>query len=80
VAVYNGTQTSWEAVELELPALDHAPYARVRFRLDTDVSITRDGWHLDDISVRGFDAAPEGVIFRDRFESGDSSAWSTTLP
>ena len=80
-ATYNGTHiSSWEQVEIELSALDHVPYARVRFRIDTDVSITEDGWHIDDIVIRGFEELPPGLLFRDRFESGDLSAWSSTTP
>jgi carboxypeptidase T len=81
VASYNGVHTSgWEQVELDLGLLDHVADARIRFRIDTDVSITEDGWHIDDIVVRGFDETPPGLIFSDHFESGDTSAWSTAEP
>ncbi|MCU0304341.1 MAG: hypothetical protein MUC56_09830 [Thermoanaerobaculales bacterium] len=81
VASFDGTQTaSWELVEIPLPGLDHAADARIRFRLDTDSSVTRDGWHIDDIVVRGFEEAPPGLIFRDRFEDGTTSAWSSVSP
>jgi len=74
---FNGTgHLSWESVEIDLADLDHAADARIRFRIDTDVSITEDGWHIDDIVIRGFDDPPPGLIFRDRFESGTTSAWS----
>jgi len=80
-ASFNGVQTSsWDRVELDLPALDHASDARIRFRIDTDGSQTRDGWHIDDIVILGFDSPPAGLIFRDRFESGDTSAWGATAP
>ena len=78
---FNGVQTSsWDRVELDLAVLDHAANARIRFRLDTDGSVTRDGWHIDDIVILGFDSPPAGLVFRDRFESGDTSAWSATAP
>jgi hypothetical protein len=51
----------------------------VRFRIDTDVSVTEDGWHIDDIVLRGGESLPAGLIFRDRFNSGDTSAWSRTV-
>lgn len=80
VQSYNGVQTSsWQTVELDVSALDHVPDARIRFRLDTDVSVTRDGWHIDDIVVRGFASLP-APFFNDGFESGDVSAWSSTGP
>lgn len=81
VTSYNGFQTpSWERVVLELPSLDHASTARVRFRIETDVNTTEDGWHIDDIVVKGLDDLPPGLLFRDRFESGDTSAWSANSP
>ena len=76
---FNGFQTSsWDRVVIELPALDHAPNARVRFRVDTDFNTTEDGWHIDDIVIRGFDDSPPETVFRDGFESGDTTAWSVT--
>jgi len=81
VASFNGFQTaSWDRVVLEIPALDDAPNARVRFRIDTDVSVTEDGWHIDDIVVRGYEDLPPGLMFRDGFEGGDASAWSEVSP
>ncbi len=60
-ATFNGTgHLNWESVELDLGDLDHVAGARVRFRIDTDVSITEDGWHIDDIVIRGFDDPPPG--------------------
>jgi hypothetical protein len=80
VASFDGTQTSsWERVELELPALDHVRHARVRFRIDTDGSVTRDGWHIDDIVLRGFDELPSGMIFYGNFEDGGLGAWSASV-
>jgi len=80
-ASYNGVHTTgWEHVELDLGALDHVANARVRFRIDTDVSVTRDGWHVDDILVRGFAELPPGLIFREGFESGTTASWSSVAP
>ena len=70
----------WESVEIDLGALDHVADARIRFRIDTDVSVTEDGWHIDDIVIRGFDEPPPGLIFRDDFETGDTSSWDTVAP
>ena len=80
-ASYNGIQTtSWENVELDISDLDHIANARIRFRIETDSSVTEDGWHIDDIVIRGFDDSPPGLIFRDSFESNDTSTWSTVVP
>jgi hypothetical protein len=67
----------WELVQVPLPALDGAPQARVRFRIESDGGLTRDGWHIDDIVL---EAASPVVIFADGFESGDTSAWSNAVP
>ncbi len=53
VASYNGeNHTIWETATIELPQLDGVATARIRFRLETDGSLTFDGWHVDDILVR----------------------------
>ena len=80
-ASFNGSQIAgWERTELALPQLDHAATARIRFRIDTDVSLTEDGWHIDDIVIRGFDEPPPWQLFSDSFENGDTSAWSVVTP
>jgi len=42
-------------------------------------TVTEDGWHIDDIVIRGFDDPPPGLIFRDSFESSDTLVWSTVV-
>ena len=64
---YNGTQSAWQSVQLQLAALDGAAQARVRFRFQSDVSQVFDGWHVDDIVVRGA-ASSSDLIFQDGFE------------
>ncbi len=79
-ATFNGTgHLIWESVEIDLGDLDHVANARIRFRIDTDVSVTEDGWHIDDIVIRGFDDPPPGLVFHDRFESGSTSAWGAVV-
>jgi len=81
VATFDGNQASWLPVTLSLPQLDGAVAARIRFRLTTDVSITADGWYVDDIRLRAaFASAPQGLIFLDAFESSDTTAWAETTP
>jgi hypothetical protein len=66
VASYNGEgHTSWEVVTLELPQLDGAAAARVRFRFTSDVSLTFDGWHIDDILVRALAPAQDFTLDAD---------------
>ncbi len=57
ISRYDGPATTWEAISLPLPMLDGAAQARVRFRFTSDVSVTADGWHVDDINLIGTTAA-----------------------
>ncbi len=52
VASYDGSQ-GWTQQTFRLAALDGRPNARIRFRFTSDVYITADGWHVDDIVLRG---------------------------
>jgi carboxypeptidase T len=52
VASYNGSHPTWDEVTIALPQLDGVANARVRFRLSSDVSVTGDGWYVDDILVQ----------------------------
>ncbi|MDJ1139946.1 M14 family zinc carboxypeptidase [Marinicella marina] len=45
-------QNSWQAANNQLNPPVNAIDFRLRFRLDTDVTVTRDGWHIDDVSVK----------------------------
>ena len=53
MAAYDGPGNQWEEVNLALPALANQPQARLRFRFTSDVSVTADGWHLDDVRLFG---------------------------
>ena len=53
IARFDGNTSSFSDVSLSLESIAGAASARVRFRLDTDVSITDDGWYVDDVVVRG---------------------------
>ena len=76
VTSFTGTQGSWQLQELALPALDGAAQARLRFRLTSDVSITRDGWYLDDVLLEAVVPPVGELVFADGFESGDLQAWT----
>ncbi len=52
---------------------------RFRYRLGTDSSISREGWYIDDVVVQSCVLA-ETPLFADGFESGDVSAWSSSMP
>jgi Mg-chelatase subunit ChlD len=50
LATYTGINTTWSRAVIDL-----SPYRgqtiRLRFRLTTDASVTRDGWYIDDVTV-----------------------------
>ena len=50
-----------------------------RFRLGTDSSTSHPGWDIDDVLVQSCEVLPD-LIFEDGFESGDTTAWSATVP
>ena len=53
-----------------------AETVQFRFRLATDSSVNHPGWWIDDFAIQ---TCPTLTIFTDGFESGDTSAWSTTV-
>jgi len=63
--------------------VDLSPYAGqsvvIRWTLGTDSSEVDRGWYLDDVAITawGGDAVPP--LFRDGFESGDTSGWSAVV-
>jgi hypothetical protein len=57
-AVWSGSSGGWKAAEIALPMLDGVADGRVRFRLESDESVQKNGWWLDDILVRGLAAPP----------------------
>ncbi len=50
-----------------------------RFRLGSDISVSHEGWYIDDVVVQNCLPA-DPMPFLDGFESGDTSAWSVTVP
>jgi hypothetical protein len=53
-ASYDGyDQVTWMYEEIPLPDLDDEANVKIRFRFSSDVSITADGWHVDDIVLTG---------------------------
>lgn len=81
VARYNGEghTAAWQTESLPLPGLAGSAEARLRFRLSSDVSLTFDGWHLDDIVLSAALPQPAALLL-DGFEGGDWSRWSAVAP
>lgn len=52
MARYDGVSAAWQEVSIDLqpPQQDTL---RVRFRLQTDFSVTENGWYVDDVRLRG---------------------------
>ncbi|HKC86985.1 MAG TPA: M36 family metallopeptidase [Blastocatellia bacterium] len=50
-AAFTGSQSSFTQARVKLDGLIAASRARIRFRLQSDAAVTRDGWTIDDIRV-----------------------------
>jgi PKD repeat protein len=48
-----GQNQFWSQEVIYLPELDHQENVRIQFRIQTDGSVTEDGWHIDDIRLSG---------------------------
>ncbi len=48
---YDGTQTTWLAEQMDLSAYV-GQQVYLRFRLRSDVSVTGDGWYVDDVAIQ----------------------------
>ncbi len=73
-AQYTASLAAWANQEVTL-----------RWRLSTDGSVTYQGWWVDDIEITNVMVPTDcetvaGLPFEDGFESGDTSAWSATVP
>jgi hypothetical protein len=68
----------WHEVVVDLtPFAGHALV--VRWTLGTDSSETRRGWYLDDMAVTAWGGSVEPPLFRDGFESGNTTGWSDVV-
>jgi hypothetical protein len=61
--------------------VDLSPYSGqsvvIRWTLGTDSTLNERGWYLDDVMVTAWGGGAVPLLFRDGFESGDTSAWSS---
>lgn len=51
LAILNGTQTTWQLIEVSTPMLDEHSNVALRFRLVSDAGVQADGVYLDDITL-----------------------------
>ncbi len=56
----DGPGSQWQQISVDTPTLDHQPTAQIRFHFTSDGGVVDDGWHVDDIQLRG--AGPECVV------------------
>ncbi len=79
VSSYDGPSSVWEEITLPLPTLDHEADAKVRFHFTSDVSITDDGWYVDDIQVLGAGpACVDAIVPLASFNSSSPDALGAT--
>lgn len=64
-----GSQSSWAEQEFWLAGYEGQD-VRVRFRLDTDRSVTRDGWYIDDVSIGAGDTKTQAKSAIDGITAG----------
>ncbi len=80
---YPGGAEAWCDVEQPFleSVVDIDAYAgdtvQFRWRLGSDGNTGNEGWYLDDVVVQ---SCVDATIFTDGFESGNTSAWSNTVP
>jgi hypothetical protein len=74
-----GDPQDWIKAVVDLEAYAGAT-VRFRFRIGTDSSVYRPGWDIDDVAVRSCVEVAPSLPFVDGFESGDTTAWSTSNP
>ena len=55
--LYDGTKSTWVREEISLTAYKSAQN-KLRFQLNTDGSVTRDGWFVDDIGIIIYEIVP----------------------
>jgi len=52
VTRYDGNASSFTDRSIDVSSLAGSSSAQIRFRLDTDISVTDDGWYVDDVVLR----------------------------
>ncbi len=50
---YDGSASTFTTQSFSTTDLADASAAQIRFRLSTDITVTRDGWYVDDVSISG---------------------------
>ena len=66
LATYNGTAASWTEEVVDISSYIGLATFQLRFRLETDGSVTRDGWYIDDIEISSARSCSAGFINMDQ--------------
>jgi hypothetical protein len=74
-----GDPRDWALYQVDLSSYA-GQSVNIRFRMATDSSVSREGWYVDDVRVITPTDCSDTGLFADGFESGDTSAWSSTSP
>jgi len=61
IGSYTGTQSAWTAETLQIPSSFMGQQVYIRFLVETDGSVVRDGWYVDDVILQQ-DAPLTGAV------------------
>ncbi|MCB8942278.1 MAG: PKD domain-containing protein [Ardenticatenaceae bacterium] len=73
IGTFDGPHSQWEEITLAAATLDNQATAQFRFHFTSDGGVVDDGWHLDDITLRGAGPGCFG-------SSAPTAAFTTTSP
>ncbi len=76
---FNGASQGWSETIADLGTWAGESVS-VRFVMASDGWVNNGGFYLDDLDLGFGESCEAGLVFSDGFESGDTSAWSQTLP
>ncbi len=67
VATYDGSQSTWTEETIDLTSYIGASQFKIRFLLDSDGYIERDGWYVDDVlmSIEGPETGVDEFVIRE---------------
>ncbi len=75
-ATFTGNQENWTREQLDLGVCAGAPDVRLRFRLQTDGSVVKDGWYIDDVNVGEAPAAVSTLLVDGSGANSVSLSWT----
>jgi predicted deacylase len=78
VASYSGSLSTWTEVQIDLTSYAGTANFKVRFLLDSDGYVTRDGWYVDDVQIYGDE--PETTVPDDGLGAAKLAVWNYPNP